>query len=422
MKSIKLLTVVEKVISLAKKDSFKDGFRMSKKDFTRNRKFSFFDNVMLILQCGKCSLQSSIDMYLNTRKEYNMEYSKQAFSKGRRRIKAEAFKALMDASVQGFYEDKRYNTFNGYLLLSIDGSDYNLPNTPDLLETFGSEPFKHGLQAQAQTSCLYDVLNGVVLDAEIQPYSASERALALTHLKKFRENMDEKAIILMDRGYPSFDLMYNIDELKLNYLMRCNKHNFLKEIRDTKTDDEAVCIERNGKELTVRVVTLKINDKDYTFITNLTDKNITATVIAELYTKRWNIETLYKQLKNKMEVENFTGLDELCIKQDFYATMVLLNMAASAIFDSQIKLDKTNAKKELTRTYKINHTYAISELKMRLIKMVYTDSAFVQMREIKYIQRSLLKNIVAYQPERKSKRCVKHPCIKFPVNSKRTLL
>ena len=419
MKKVKLVNVVNKVIALAKSDTFKEDYRMSKKDFTRNRKLSFFDNIILIMQCSKCSIQSGINMFLHSRNEYNMEYSKQAFSKGRHRIKPEAFKSLMETAAQGFYEDGIFNTFDGYLLLSVDGSDYNLPNSSNLLECFGSEPFKNHTQVQAQTSCLYDVLNGIVLEAEIEPYNANERTLGATHLKNFRSKTDAKAIVLMDRGYPSFDLMYDIEKLKINYLMRCNKDNFLREIRDTESDDQIVHIKRKGVELAVRVVTMKIKDNAVTFITNLTD--IATSTIEKLYHKRWDVETLYNKLKNRMEIENFSGLDELCVKQDFYTTLLLSNMTASAIFESQKELDKARKKKAISKEYRINHTYAVSELKMRLIELVYTESHLKQMRISKYIHKALKKNVVLYQPERVNERKRKHMCIKYPVNMKKTI-
>ena len=419
MKNVKLVNVVKNVITLAKSETFKEDYRMSKKDFTRNRKLSFFDYVMLIMQCSKCSIQSGINMFLHSREEYNMEYSKQAFSKGRHRIKPEAFKTLMETAAQSFYDDGNFNTFDGYLLLSIDGSDYNLPNSLDLINHFGSQPFKNHIQVQAQTSCLYDVLNGIVLEAEIEPYNANERTLAQTHLKNFRNKTEMEAIVLMDRGYPSFDLMSDMEKLKINYLIRCNKDNFLREIRDTESDDQIVHIERKGIGLDIRVVTIKIKDNAVTFITNLTD--IDTSIVEKLYHKRWDVETLYNKLKNRMEIENFSGLDELCVKQDFYTTLLLSNMTASAIFESQKELDKACKKKGLSKEYRINHTYAVSELKMRLIELVYTESHLRQMRISRYIHKALKRNVILYQPERVNERKRKYPCIKYPVNMKKTI-
>jgi hypothetical protein len=58
--------------------------------------------------------------------------------------------------------------------------------------------------------------------------------------------------------------------------------------------------------------------------------------IAELYYKRWSVETKYKQAKQKLELENFSGRLVENIKQNFYAMMTISNMLASR--RSKIKL------------------------------------------------------------------------------------
>ena len=415
----KLGNVLNYIVPLAKSEGFKETFRMTEKDFTRNRKLSFFDYISIIMQCSKSSLQSTLNMYLQAKREKSLEYSKQAFSKGRHRIKAEAFKYLMEETAKKFYDDGDFKTFRDYVLLSIDGSDYNLPYSPELLNVFGSESFSNGVQVQALTSTLFDVLNGIVLEAEIKPFNANERELAITHLKRFRNKSDKEAIVMMDRGYPSFDLIYNCEILNLKYLMRCNKDTFLKEIRKADKSDETVVITRNGTEVTVRVVTVQVNDTPFTFITNLTDEIYTKEDFAQLYYRRWNIEILYNKLKNTLEIENFSGLDELCVKQDFYASMILLNLSACSIFESQKVINKQRNSEKI---YKANHTFAVSELKMRLIKMLYTDSSLVRLKESNYIKKALTKNTILFRPDRTCERKCFHPCLKNSPNHKRTSL
>lgn len=46
----------------------------------------------------------------------------------------------------------------------------------------------------------------------------------------------------------------------------------------------------------------------------------------ELYFKRWGIEIKYDELKNRLEIENFTGATKIAIEQDFYASIYLSNM------------------------------------------------------------------------------------------------
>ena len=99
MKKVRLANAIKNIVSLASSESFKEAYRMSKKDFTRNRKLTFFDNVVLIMKCSKCSIQTGINMFLHSLNKHNEEYSKQAFSKGRHRIKPEAFNVLIFLSI-----------------------------------------------------------------------------------------------------------------------------------------------------------------------------------------------------------------------------------------------------------------------------------------------------------------------------------
>ena len=70
--------VLNYIVPLAKSEGFKETFRMTEKDFTRNRKLSFFDYISIIMQCSKSSLQSTLNMYLQAKREKSLEYFKEA--------------------------------------------------------------------------------------------------------------------------------------------------------------------------------------------------------------------------------------------------------------------------------------------------------------------------------------------------------
>ena len=51
--------------------------------------------------------------------------------------------------------------------------------------------------------------------------------------------------------------------------------------------------------------------EEETLLTNLPESEVEHEAFAELYAKRWSIETKYGELKRKLETENFSGrLDE----------------------------------------------------------------------------------------------------------------
>ena len=44
----------------------------------------------------------------------------------------------------------------------------------------------------------------------------------------------------------------------------------------------------------------------------------------KLYHMRWGIETAYETLKNRLQLENFTGTKPILLLQDIYSTIYLL--------------------------------------------------------------------------------------------------
>ena len=67
--------------------------------------------------------------------------------------------------------------------MAIDGTKYNLPNNAEMKEIYGYQKGTNE-QPQALGSCLYDVLNGIVMDALIAPFNANERIFAKHHIEE----------------------------------------------------------------------------------------------------------------------------------------------------------------------------------------------------------------------------------------------
>src|SRR5690554_6601195 len=92
-------------------------------------------------------------------------------------------------------------------LLAVDGTRLALPNHPSVAEEFGVHQFgpkADSPRSLAMGSLLYDVLNHITIDSQMAPYAASERDLLLQHLGHVKPG----ALSLLDRGYPSFWLLF----------------------------------------------------------------------------------------------------------------------------------------------------------------------------------------------------------------------
>lgn len=180
MTTVKILTMIKELISC---NEFKERNKMNEKDFIRNRKMTFAKLIMFLMNLIRKSLQIEIDDFIDLLNE-DMEYSKQALSKSRMKLKPEAFKELNEVLLKGKYEENNIKKYKGYRLLAIDGSTVELPRTKELLEKFGEMKTKNKEVkiVGARTSLLYDIENELIIDGTICKYKSSERDLAESHI------------------------------------------------------------------------------------------------------------------------------------------------------------------------------------------------------------------------------------------------
>lgn len=409
----------DKVYNTLHSEEFKEKHRMQEKDFTRKRKLGFTQVSTMILKGIKRGLYAGITEFLDETKSEVEEYSKAAFCKARQRINPSAFEELFRLTAAEFYKDNTYKTFHGYRVCAIDGSDINLPNTKELLELYGSEPYSNGsIQVQSLVSCLYDVLNHVIIDASMNPYRSDERKLALNNLSALEKVKTDKELLIMDRGYPSAELMKAIEDKNFKYLIRVNKDRFFREIRDANTDC-TLCRESNGVKLYYRLVLVPLKDGTIqALVTNL-EEDITKDMLIDLYQSRWEIETKYDDLKNKLQIENFSGVDPICILQDFYSTLFLSNILAYMEADCAEELEKINSCEEYKLEYKMNVNHAVYVLKNTVAQMLLSDSDKEQRKLFSKIEHDLMQCLSPVRNDRSFPRDKKHQALKFPFNRKR---
>lgn len=398
---------------------FANNFKFRPQDFTRNRKLSFADNVILILNKTGKGLRTGIRTFLKTMKPNVENYSVQAFSKGRMRIRFEAFVELLRMTVKMFYYGGNFNRFKGFRVTAIDGMRTDLPYHEDTLEEFGCQKGTNN-QIQALSSCLYDVLNNIIIDALIAPNDASENELAKRHIEYLCSISTGKELIIFDRGYPSSELMSFIESKGSKYLFRYNQ-TFLSGAKNQITSGDSIISYRfksTGITLKMRVITITLpNGSQETLVTNIFDE-FTKEDFKELYHMRWKIETNYDDLKNKLEIENFSGVSPLAIKQDFYATMVLKNLVSIMIYSNQEEINCIHNSSKNKYQYKANVNNVISILKTDLINMLTIQSEAKRRKLWNKIYSELTRAVVPIRPGRAFKRYKKHQSAKFHQNQR----
>ena len=380
----------------------------------------FKNLIYFILGMINESSQNALERYF-IKMRMDIFMTQQAFSLARQKIKWEAFRELFDLSVNSTYKEyaEEIQRWNGLRIHGIDGSKLSLPNDKALKEYFGGSGVGN-TSPTAQGSLLYDILNDLVVDARIEPMATDERTIAKMHINQLAgiESFEKgKELIVFDRGYPSFELIKELLEKGIHFIMRVRKK-FSTGIDELGRGDHAIELERGDEKIPVRVIKFRLNGgEEETLITDIQDKRQGMKAFKALYFKRWPIETKYNQIKNRLEIENFSGRLVDNIRQDFYATMILTNLVADFSGEAQIIVEKDQKGKENKYQYKVNMNHAIGVLKDRLIITLCEEDRRKRREMFDEITDMLKKRIIPIRPNRSLPRNIPRN-VKFHHNQK----
>jgi hypothetical protein len=202
-------------------------FRTEKKYFTRNRKQPFAGMLLFMINMLTKSLTIEIDSFvtfLNSKMDSNpiKDFTKSAFVQKRMKINPKVFNYLSNVITENYYVKSNINVklFYGFRILAVDGSKITLPFINALKIIYGETKNQSNTSVvQAITSVLYDVLNRIAIDSVLENVNVSERVLALRHKSHWKKN----DLIIYDRGYPSYDFIFEHVTSDINYLMRTKK-------------------------------------------------------------------------------------------------------------------------------------------------------------------------------------------------------
>lgn len=327
------------------------------------------------------SLQRELNSFYQQvlRADFSVQHvSKSALTHSRKKLKPEAFKELNKIGSDSFYQNAAYITWLGFRLLSIDGSTVLLPKHESIKEEFGTVnfgPYADSPRSIATLSMLYDVLNLLTLDIQLGRYEISERELALQHLKSVQPGKD---LILLDRGYPSLSLMFELQAQGIDYCMRMQENWWL-EVREMIAlgeTDKVVTFKlplksksllaqygTDNDQIKCRLVVLELEDgaKEVLCTSVLDADRLPYDCFLSLYHCRWNIEEAYKLYKCRVKLEAFSGKTAKAVKQDIYAKAFMMTTMAVLAFPIEEKIKKEQEQHQQRKhRYKINRTNAVA--------------------------------------------------------------
>ena len=207
----------------------------------------------------------------------------------------------------------------------------------------------------------------MILNGALAPNKTGEREMLLSLLDVL-ETIKNKYLIILDRGYPGFDIAYEFKKRNIDFVIRLSS-NFNKEVEAFINNSEV------DTTITVRLVKVILDNGDVEILmTSLTDNvEYPVSIFKELYFMRWGIETLYDKVKNKLKVEEFTGYSDISILQDFYCTLFLSNIQSLLVSEANEELIKQNIN-DKKYEYKVNTNLSIGFIKERIVELFLKEN------------------------------------------------
>lgn len=351
------------------------------------------------------------------------QISKPGYLKQRMKLNPEAFKYLYRQHNREFYSDSETvkTMFKGHLVLAADGSDINVPTTPETLAVYG-DASKKGNKPRAQIglACLYDVLNRMILESDCNTVKFNEMKAAEKQIAKLCDTIGENQpfIVIMDRGYPSTPAILRMMDSEIHFVMRLKSSDYKAEQSKLASDDEDVSITLDktrrrhyiGTEdedvmfrrdaFALRIVRVRLDEDNCEVLaTNLPRDVFPKECFSDLYHMRWGIETAYGRLKDRLQMENFTGTKPVLLEQDIYSTIYVSNLAEDIIRDVEEE-QGTHLQSKYKHKMAINRSLSIGVLKNDLIYVIMEKDTVRKNALFSAIYEEISKNIVPIRPNR----------------------
>jgi hypothetical protein len=226
-----------------------------------------------------------------------------AFCKARKKLPPEVIRSLVHQVSDRF--DKQFGSklrWHERRVFAVDGTKINVQRHEDLAEAFGV-PFG-GHCPQILASTLFELTSKVPYGLTIGPNDGAEREQLFSLLDRLHPG----DILVLDRGYPSFEVMRALMDAGVDFVMRVtisSGFNAVEHFLESGREDGEIVLDppsrhlmRDRGPIKVRALRVTVPDsKPTVLLTSLRGAPFSNSEIREIYRRRWEIEEYYKLVK-----------------------------------------------------------------------------------------------------------------------------
>lgn len=306
------------------------------------------------------------------------QVSEEAFAQARQRMPLSFWMALLTALAERFEQDhSQHLYFRGFRLLAMDGSTLTLPNVRRLREHYGRPKNGSRKKAAPQARMVMVTLPGTRIPIAYQasPLSESELTLAARLIQHVRPD----DLLLMDRGFLSYGLFWQIQRRGAYFCTRLKKNIKYKQLKrlgpkdwlvEWRPKDSRGQWKQLPRSIQLRVIHYQFPGfRASALVTNVLnpqrlpredwlrlaqDCDDNGKLTPGLYHRRWEIETTYFELKVVLKAKSLRSRTPASLEYELAGRVIyylllrwLIVLAAEKHGLDPLRISFSNAVREL---------------------------------------------------------------------------
>lgn len=302
----------------------------------------------LVADAGRRGYQHLLDAFWDDARSFDLRLpvetpvSAAAFCKARYKLQPALIRRLLHQVADDF--ESRFGAdhlWHGHRAFAVDGSWMSTQRSDDLWLTWGGAEGANNPQMLVCT--LFQLFSEVPHDVVMGSYASSERE----HLYALLDRLSPGDILVLDRGYPSYELFCELLDRGIHFVVRVPAHGSFGEVsrfaRSGATDRRLVLEDPQAgrcdrpSEITLRAVARSHpHHESFLLLTDLVDRTYTPRQLDDLYHRRWQVEEFYKLEKGdylgqgQFHALRSEGVQQEVLALALYMAMTRLLMAQGA--------------------------------------------------------------------------------------------